>query len=166
MQYQVKLNAIDDADEYFLVAKDRLLDVNEWNTINNSTSSFMLTDTHGHKLHREAHIGDMIKAHFVLNDGVEKDRWLLVEKIQYDSFPDMNGEQISMNLRLTYSPSGNGISLSKYTEEQQKLKVILNRTNTLVSISSKSAKVNSFFDMDSEQLNSLLKGMITLKESA
>lgn len=164
MKYQVKLNSIEDADEYFLVAKDRLLDVNEWNDIlANNKSIFALTDTHGQKLHRDAHTGDMIRAS-IFDNNQSKDRWLHIDKIQYDNFPDINSEEISMNLKLTYSPSGNGIDLSKYSEDEQQFTVVINRTQSLVGIKNTPINKNALFDIPVANINRLLEGIIDIKE--
>lgn len=164
MKYQVKLNSVEDADEYFLVAKDRLLDVNEWNNIlTDNKNTFALTNAHGQKLHRDAHCGDMIKAS-IAYDATPKDRWLHIDKIQYDSYPDINAEQISMNLQLSYSPSGNGIDLSQYPKEERSFTVVINRTQSLVTINNSPIEKKYLFDIPTENVNKLLKGILTISE--
>ncbi|MEZ5016232.1 MAG: hypothetical protein R2800_04215 [Flavipsychrobacter sp.] len=164
MKYQVKLNSIEDADEYFLVAKDRLLDVNEWNSIlTDNYNTFALTNAQGQKLHRDAHCGDMIKASIELNN-TRKDRWLHIDKIQYDSYPDINAEEISMNLQLSYSPSGNGVDLSKYKEEDRYLTVVINRTQALVTIKNTATAKDTLFDIPTKNIDQLLKGILTISE--
>lgn len=164
MKYQVKLNSIEDADEYFLVAKDRLLDVNEWNNIlTDNYNTFALTNAQGQKLHRDAHCGDMIKASIEL-DNTTKDRWLHIDKIQYDSYPDINAEEISMNLQISYSPSGNGIDLTKYKEEDRYFTVVINRTQALVTIKNTPIAKDTLFDIPAKNIDELLKGILTISE--
>ena len=83
-------NSIEDAEDLFILAKDRLLDVNDWNEGN---GNYTLTDSHKHKLHRNAHTGDFIKA--------GEEQWLVINKIQYDDYPDVNGESITLFLSYT-----------------------------------------------------------------
>ncbi|MGN6476450.1 MAG: hypothetical protein ACTHKV_04440 [Flavipsychrobacter sp.] len=94
MDYSLTTNNIDDAEDLFLLAKDRLLDINDWR---NNDAGFILTDHHKQKLHRNAHSGDFIKIG-------SSDKWLIINKIQYDDYPDVNGESLTIFLSYTDDP--------------------------------------------------------------
>lgn len=88
MEYSINTHAIEDAEDLFVLAKDRLLDINDWQAKNNYT----LTDSHKHKVHRNVHTGDFIR----IDSNPEE--WLIVNKIQYDDYPDIAGESITLFL--------------------------------------------------------------------
>lgn len=86
MEYSISTKTMDDAEDLFIVAKERLLDVNDWH----SEYEFALTDSHKHKVHRNAHMGDFIKK------GAQPEQWYVINKIQYDDYPDIAGESITI----------------------------------------------------------------------
>lgn len=99
---------IDDARDLFLLAKDRLLDVNDWNYSLNGHFSIALADADGHKLQRSARVGDMVCISAGNGAGIASEMWIRISKIQYDFFPDVRSECIAMLLETTQSPSGRG----------------------------------------------------------
>lgn len=88
MEYNIITKDIEDAEDLFLLAKERLLDINEWQKL--TDEAFALTDKHGQKLHRNAHRGD----HIITANKQE----LVVGHIIYDDFPDVLGESITLVL--------------------------------------------------------------------
>jgi hypothetical protein len=94
MEFSISTRSMDDAEDIFLLAKERLLDVNDWNVINR----FILTDSHKHKVHRNVHAGDFIMRS---NDANE---WYVVNKIQYDDYPDIAGESLTIFLSNANNP--------------------------------------------------------------
>lgn len=135
MEFTVHTNNIEDAEDLFLLAKERLLDVNEWQRF--SGESFMLTDKHGQKLHRNAHRGDHIK--------IANQPDLIIGHIIYDDFPDVLGESITLVL------SG-GDDLP--TQE-----ILIKRIGKLVSVSADNLLMSA-------DASAFLKGIIVTKEYA
>ncbi len=84
MEYSINTHSTDDAEDLFIVAKERLLDVSDWR----DGYTYTLTDGHKRKAHRNAHSGDFIKT--------DNDTWVYINKIQYDDYPDIGGESITM----------------------------------------------------------------------
>ncbi len=84
MEYSINTHSTDDAEDLFIVAKERLLDINDWR----EGHTYTLTDGHKRKAHRNAHSGDFIK--------INTDTWVYINKIQYDDYPDIAGESITM----------------------------------------------------------------------
>lgn len=111
MEYTVSTNNIEDAEDLFIVAKERLLDINDWH----SGNRFILTDSHQHKVQRNAHKGD-----FITKSGTPTERYI-INKIQYDDYPDINGESITM-----FMADANDVESME--------SVAINRTGKLVSV--------------------------------
>ncbi len=108
---------IDDARDLFLLAKDRLLDVNDWNYSLKGNFSITLTDARGQKLQRSARVGDMICIAASNGAGIGSEMWIRISRIQYDFFPDISSESISMLLETAHSPSGNGTGADNLQQE-------------------------------------------------
>lgn len=107
LKESITLENVDDADDLFVLAKERLLDINNWHKLSGGLSAeFILTDNHGKEAHRPAHTGDYIKIKIPgpgneTGDGYD---WVHIEKILYDDYPDANGEAMSMQVRPAPSP--------------------------------------------------------------
>lgn len=131
MEFSKHLQNLDDARDLFMLAKERLLDVNDWNSImGNNGYHITLTNSKGEKQHRDARTGDMIclsapkaKDHIV-------EKWIQISKIQYDFFPDIRSECISLLLNTTFSPSGVGIA---YTAESSET-ILIKREGQTVTV--------------------------------
>lgn len=104
---QVIMESQEDAEDLFLLAKERLLNVNEWkNIVDGNSAAFLLTDNYGEPLHRNAHLGDYIQIDIPgpgTITGNAKD-WVKIEAITYDDYPDENGESLLIQLRPTAKP--------------------------------------------------------------
>ncbi len=110
MEYSINIPDFDDAREMFLLAKDRLLDVNDWNSLfAGNEYNILLTDDKGQKRHRDARVDDLVNISATNNMGNTSDTWVKIKTIQYDFFPDIRSESISLLLEMTYSPSGDGV---------------------------------------------------------
>jgi hypothetical protein len=108
--HSVSADTIEDAEDWFVVIKERLLDVNGWRRYGNGVSAdFKLTDAHGKQLNRHAHKGDYIKIAIPGSDsalGNEHD-WMRVDAIVYDDYPDEDRETIAIRLRPALNPVDN-----------------------------------------------------------
>ena len=61
LEESVSFDTLEDAEDMFVLAKQRLLHVNDWHRVSQTIKSgFRLVDDHGHPLHRSAHRGDLI----------------------------------------------------------------------------------------------------------
>jgi hypothetical protein len=108
--HSVCANTVDDAEDWFVSVKERLLDVNKWSKYSGSASpEFTLTDSHCKTLKRHAHKGDYIRID-IPGSGIEKGTeydWVWVEAIEYDDYPDEDRETIALKLRAAQSPTAN-----------------------------------------------------------
>lgn len=135
MEYSINTNSVEDAEDLFILAKERLLDISDWR----DGQSYILTDGHKQKAHRNAHSGDFIKI-----DGTEE--WIVINKIQYDDYPDINGETITLFM------STNSDTESMHT-------VAINRVGKVLSVQG----FNLSFSKDAANF---LKGLIATEEYA
>lgn len=97
MEQTINAIDIDDAKDIFLLAKDRLLDINDWKTLLGSTPyDVQLTNEKNNKVHRDARINDKVTInHF---EQQQPSISAVISNIQYDYFPDMDSECISLLL--------------------------------------------------------------------
>jgi len=94
-------DTIEDAEDWFVDAKERLLDVSNWRKYSSLNPEFRLTDSHGRAVSRKAHRGDHIRID--LPDGklagVPGFEWAKIEAIEYDDYPDLVMETLALRIR-------------------------------------------------------------------
>lgn len=110
LSHAIKSATHDEAEEDFLDAKDRLLNVNSWHTLTTPTlARFTLCDLRGSAVARSARLGDFIRiaipgpGHTHTEDGDEDD-WVRIEALAYDDFPDEDRERVALQVRPAASP--------------------------------------------------------------
>ena len=87
---------IEDAEDGFVDAKERMLDVNNWNRYCPLDGvSFSLSDSHSRPVHRKAHGGDYIQ---IVVPGASPAR-MIIGGIVYDDYPDEGMETFTMILQ-------------------------------------------------------------------
>jgi len=107
LAYKVTADSLEDAEDWFVDAKDRLLRVNSWKQqMAQDAHTFNLTDKHGKFLSRPAHPQDHIR---IDQPGpgpreINAHDWVIIEAIEYDDYPDENRESFAMKLRWIISP--------------------------------------------------------------
>jgi hypothetical protein len=116
IRHSIVVASTEDAEDFFVYAKNDLLSVNKWQQYCPSLPvSFELTNNNGYVLHRHAHTGDNIR--MVTNAGNYK---LHIDTIVYDDYPDADTESISLSISgdahfsLTIERSGTHLS-AEYT---------------------------------------------------
>ncbi len=110
MEYTIITGNSEDAEDCFVDAKERLLDVNNWNKFTAiNGGAFRLKDTHGREISRHARKGDHIRIDIPGNnsqgDGYD---WVAIEAIEYDDYPDVDIETFAMRMRPCISPVNRG----------------------------------------------------------
>lgn len=92
MQYHYIAENEDDAADFFVLAKENLLDIEAWQkAVAPSETVFQLTDSHWHPLSHHAHKGNYIR---ISSNGREVT--YEVAAIAYDDYPDINTEVLSL----------------------------------------------------------------------
>lgn len=108
LQHHIAAPTREDAEDMFVSAKDRLLDVNAWRVRSGLLSAtFALADGHGKPLKRPAHKGDHIKIDIpgpgsATGDGYD---WVQIEALEYDDYPDLDLETMAMQVRPCSNPA-------------------------------------------------------------
>ena len=106
--YAVTGKNTEDAADWFVDAKERLLDVNHWSRYSaNSEIQFSLSDHHGHPVRRKARRGDHICIDNVHPDGLPGMGydWAIIEAIEYDDYPDEDTETFAIRVRPAANPN-------------------------------------------------------------
>lgn len=112
LEHTVSAKSMEEAEDGFVDAKEKLLDVNHWkNFATVLNAAFSLTDGHGNPIRRRAHKGDRIRID-VSGTAGSKTYWTAIERLEYDDYPDLAMESFSMNLRPLASPSAKDVQPS------------------------------------------------------
>lgn len=120
LKEQVSFATLEDAEDMFVIAKERLLDINRWHEVTTSLPvKFRITDRQGHSLNRHVHKGDYI---FIDTPGPgnkagEGHDWVFVEALTYDDYPDEHRESIALRLRPVSAPNSSGEEVAHFFDE-------------------------------------------------
>ncbi|OSZ78422.1 hypothetical protein CAP35_09245 [Chitinophagaceae bacterium IBVUCB1] len=136
MEYSINTHTTEDAEDLFVVAKERLLDVSDWR----DGHTYQLTDGHKRKAHRNAHTGDFVRI------AGAADTWVYISKIQYDDYPDIGGESITL-------------FMSTETDTESMHTIAINRVGKVLTVQG----FNLSFCQDAA---TFLKGLIATEEYA
>lgn len=97
--YGITTEFLEDAEDLFVDAKDRLLDVNKWSVFAGLSSvSFALADAAGHPLKRRLHRHDHIV--IATQDEGASDRFT-VDALEYDDYPDEGFETFAIRMHIS-----------------------------------------------------------------
>ena len=98
MEHTIIADSVEYAEDSFVDAKERLLDVNNWKRYSSLPGAvFLLRDSHGKEVHRKAHKGDHIKINI---PGLEDTHCcVVIEALEYDDYPDLSMETFTMRIR-------------------------------------------------------------------
>ena len=95
MEFALQLSDLDDARDLFTIAKERLLDVNEWDTLlGGSDYKIGLYNSREQKAQRNMRVDDVVH----ISNSAGGAYKIRISKIQYDIFPDIRSESISVLL--------------------------------------------------------------------
>lgn len=100
LKHDVIAESIEDADELFLIAKDRLLAVNKWKVLCAEFGELNLTDTNGHAVTRNAHYNDYIQ----IQEAGQPVEWVHIDGVEYNDFPDEDYETMAIRMRAARAP--------------------------------------------------------------
>ncbi len=107
LSHSIYAHHIEDAEDWFVDAKERMLDINNWRKFSGiADATFKLTDHHGHAVNRRARKGDHIRID-IPESGYDMDGgffWAAIEAIEYDDYPDIDMETFAVRVRSCSSP--------------------------------------------------------------
>jgi hypothetical protein len=101
LEHGIISDSIEDAEDDFVDAKDRLLDVNNWTKYSEINSiGIRLKDSHGKETSRHARRGDHIRIDMPAGGF----NWVVIEAIEYDDYPDQGMETFAIRVRPSENP--------------------------------------------------------------
>jgi hypothetical protein len=104
MEHTVITGTVEDAEDGFVDAKERLLDVRNWKRYCSTAGvEFLLRDSHGKEVHRKAHRGDHIK---ISVPGAAA-QCMVIDAIEYDDYPDLGMEAFTLRVKPCSHDNGN-----------------------------------------------------------
>jgi hypothetical protein len=113
IEHTVKAADDNDARKLFMIARNRLLDVNNWHKVAGPASArFYLSDAHGNTLDRTVEKGDYIKIDLPgpgSSEGHGFD-WVYIEAIEDKSNSEGYDENIAIRVRPTSPPKGENVA--------------------------------------------------------
>ena len=131
IEYNINVHDIEDAEDWFVDAKERLLDINNWRKYSKiTTMDFHLTDSHSKLLHRKAHNGDHIRID-IQSQGTGFD-WVAIEALEYDDYPDIDMETFAMRVRPAEDPAN---KLDGYQHNNATSTIVIERRGKRLSAS-------------------------------
>jgi hypothetical protein len=96
MEQCFSTKTVEDAEDSFVDAKERLLDVNHWGRYCSAPGvTFSLSDGHNRPVSRRARGGDHIK----LSIPGSEVCCLIIESLEYDDYPDLGMEAFTLRLK-------------------------------------------------------------------
>jgi hypothetical protein len=136
LTHSIAPDSVEIADDRFVDAKERLLDVNNWNRYSALTGiTFLLADGHGLHLKRRARKNDHIRLSLPSSvPGIPGSYdWAKIEAIEYDDYPDLNMETFALRLRPCIEPkSGNEQTVSEFTYHGATATIVIERRGRMI----------------------------------
>lgn len=103
MEQCIITRSVEDAEDTFVDAKERMLDVNHWNRYSDiAGASFALSDSHNRSVSRRAHKGD----HVTMMIPGKDDYCVVIDAIEYDDYPDLGMESFTLRLHPCHDNEG------------------------------------------------------------
>jgi hypothetical protein len=125
-----------DARKLFMIARNRLVDVNHWADISKPvTATFKLTDAQGNVLNRTAEKGDFFRIDLPApgpNEGEGYD-WVRIETIEEQGRPDEEVERIVIQVRPTPAPINDRENVAHFFDERATSSFMVERKGTEVT---------------------------------
>jgi hypothetical protein len=126
------VNAIDenDARKLFMIARNRLMNVNEWHRYTGRISAtFKLTDASGKELNRTVEKNDFIKIDLPGPGSVEGKGfdWVKIEAIDDKSKPDGTDEHLALRVRPCSNPEEEGKNVAHFFSDDSTSSFIIER---------------------------------------
>jgi hypothetical protein len=120
IEHKVTATDEDDARKLFVIARNRLLDVNHWHDLAGALSAkFILTDHEGSNVSRTAEINDHFKIDLPAPGPAESHGydWVVIEAIDEKSDSTGPEESIALRVRPTSDPKEKGENVAHFFKD-------------------------------------------------
>ncbi len=152
IEHTIITGTTEDAEDGFVDAKERLLDVNNWSMYTGPDIHFELADAHDKLLNRKAHKGDFIK----MEAPDVAPAVVGVEAIEYDDYPDEGRETFAIRLK----PGINNPETNVDQHNATATIVIDRRHKKLTASYHGRNEAGAWFSLSDELLSDLVKGFV------
>lgn len=135
IEHTVRAADDNDAKQLFMIARNRLMDVNHWSEYSRPvTATFRLTDASGNELNRTAEKGDYFKIDLPGPGSKEGDGfdWVKIETIEEQGHPDESLERIVIQVRPTPAPVNEKENVAHFFDERATSSFMVERNGTEV----------------------------------
>jgi hypothetical protein len=157
----VELKDVNEAQTFYKIVKQRLLDVNHWQKLAGKVlASFQLTDGNGEPLKRLAQQGDIFKIDIPgpgskAGDGFD---WVQIEELKEQNEGEI--ESISIRVRPTKNPSNSTDDVSHFFSEESTstFKAMREGNKITASIHDRNAKPNTEVDNITDKVRNAAVG--------
>jgi hypothetical protein len=125
-----------DARKLFMIARNRLMDVNHWDRYSGSvTSKFRLTDPQGHEIDRTAEKDDYFRIDLPAPGSAEGKGydWVRIETIDDNPDPDGPNESIAIRVRPSPNPLEKGENVAHFFKDSATSSFVLERNGKQVT---------------------------------
>jgi hypothetical protein len=158
----IELKDIDEAKTFYKVAKDRLLEVNNWHLVGGTISAtFQLHDATGVKVNRHAKKNDYLRIEIPGpgNAGGDGYDWVTIEALNEVS--EGENESIGFSVRPCKNPFSNKDEIAHFYSEDATSNFIVIREDTKVtaSIVDKNLKPNARADSLKDKIRDVAVGI-------
>ncbi|MGI8952087.1 MAG: hypothetical protein ACR2FN_10935 [Chitinophagaceae bacterium] len=133
--HSIKLKNLKDAEAFFNVAKNRLLDVSNWYKLCGlGSATFALTDSRGNKVRRSARQGDHLRIDIPAPDSKTGDGydWVRVEAIENKKNLVHGYEELSMRTRPAKNPKNNSEETAHFFQNEATSTFMIVREKNIV----------------------------------
>jgi len=173
-EYSTTTSYTEDAEDLFVDAKEKLLDVNNWKRYSGMTGiDFRLTDGHGRTVNRKAHRGDNIKINVPGQSSVADitDFCVRIDAIEYDDYPDLGMEAFTIRVHPCEGLMSKNDEYNDHEDAEGTLIIERRGKKVFASFNRRSEAMNSdgntgsnmidgWFGLSDAQWNSLVKGFV------
>lgn len=125
-----------DARQLFVIARNRLMDVNHWHRYSEGVSSkFQVTDAMGREVNRTVEVNDYFKIDLPGPGSAEGKGydWVHIEAIDDRPDPDGSKESISIRARPSPNPQSTGENVAHFFKDRSTSSFVLQREGSRVT---------------------------------
>lgn len=132
----IHLKSSGQAKEHFKIVKNRLLNVSDWHNVSkNPSARFILTNSKGEEVLRDAKEGDMFKINIpapgpAAGDGFD---WVKIHSIKDEIDEETDSEFLAIMVKPAKNPTGDTISPAHFFDDKASSTFIVNRTGKAIS---------------------------------
>jgi hypothetical protein len=163
------VKAIDDdsARKLFVIARNRLYDVNRWYELCGlASATFTLTDESGNKLHRTVEKGDYFKINLPAPGTTEGSGfdWVYVEEIEDKSDSTGPYESAAIRVRPTENPKSSGENVAHFFKDEATSTFVVERKGVEVTaaVFGRNEKPNTTTDNVVDKVRNAVVGLTAL----